>query len=228
MDVQDVSFDSQFRGHIQQLQIAAQNAALRKGQKVRDHPSPHFLVQRHLMRIRNGKDFDSHDGGIISTSQIPAPYPPCILPAAQLKPISISQMKLETHHRLHSIVVRLLTPPDRMTAIMAIVEDIEGTAVLLQLYHQAAEEVVPAAKVFTPGTLLLLKEPFFKASTDGSYSLRADHVSDMMLLDEADELVPLKWRKSPEDPAVRPSSAVLRARGNEAVGKKDWIEAQRL
>lgn len=50
----------------------------------------------------------------------------------------------------------------------------------------------------------------------------------MMLLDEADELVPLKWRKSPEDPALRPSSAVLRARGNEAVGKKDWIEAQRL
>lgn len=120
------------------------------------------MVQRHLISIRNAKDFNSPNGGTLSTSQIPAPYPPCILPAAQLKPIYISQMKLETHHRLHSIVVRLLTPPNRVTAIMAIVEDIEGTAVLLQLYHQAAEEVVPAAKIFTPGKLLLLKEPSSK------------------------------------------------------------------
>lgn len=224
MDVQDVSSDNRFSLLLQSIQFAAEKAALRKGQKPRDHPPPHFLVQSFL----RSKMADVNGSGTYATSQIPAPYLPCTLPASELKPITISQMKLEVHHRLHSIVVRLLTPPNRLTAVMAIVEDEEGTAVLLQLYHQAPEEVVPAAKVLMPDGLLLLKEPFFKASTDGSYSLRADHVNDVLLLDETDDLVPLKWRKSPKAVAATLTSTQLRVRGNEAVGKKEWFEAQRL
>lgn len=226
MDVQDVSSVDYFVDSLRQAQAAAENAARRKGQKPRDHPPPWILIQSFMMKIRSQIDMNSRH--VFVTSQIPEPYPPCILPAAELRPTEISQMKLETHHRGQRIVVRCLTPPDRMTAVMAIVEDGEGTAVLLQLYHQAPEDFIPAAVLIKPGTLFLLKEPFFKASTDGSYSLRADHVSDVIPLDETDELVPVKWRKNSKALLDCDTSRNIRTQGNDAVGKKAWAEAERL
>lgn len=172
------------------------------------------------------------NGGVgthmIYTSQVPEPYHPCTLPATALEPMLISQMRLETHHRGRSIVVRVLTPPDRMTAVMAIVEDVQGTAVLLQLYHQPPEHVVPAATIIKPAGLFLLKEPYFKkAVSDGTLSLRVDHVSDVIALSNTDELVPRKWRKAQGVP-TNGASAKLRAQGNEAVGHKLWAEAEQL
>lgn len=42
---------------------------------------------------------------------------------------------LESHHRVSYLVLRTATPVDRMTAIMAIVEDEKGHAATLQLYN---------------------------------------------------------------------------------------------
>lgn len=114
------------------------------------------------------------------TSQVPEPYPPFTNPASDLEPMVISQMRLETHNRRRSIIVCVLAPLHRMTAVMAIVDDVEDTAVLLQLYHQPPEDVVPAATIINPGGMSLLKEPYLKkATSDGTYSLRIDYVSDI-------------------------------------------------
>lgn len=92
----------------------------------------------------------------------------------------ISQMRLETHSRRHSIIVCVLAALHRMTAVMAIVVDVEDTAVLLQLYHQPPEDIVPAATIINPGGTSLLKEPYLKTATsDGTYSLRVDYVRDV-------------------------------------------------
>lgn len=57
---------------------------------------------------------------------------------------------------------------------------VEDTAVLLQLYHQPPEDIVPAATIINPGGMSLLKEPYLKkAASDGTYSLRVDYVSDV-------------------------------------------------
>lgn len=143
--------------------------------------------------------------------------------------MTISQMKLETHHRGRKIVVRVLTPPDRMTAVMAIVEDENGVAVLLQLYNQPDETVMPKGSILREGGFVLIKEPFFKAAvTDGSYSIRVDHVSDVIFLDEASEWVPKKWRKRDEGSASSTPSREIRLQGNEAVEKKEWAMAEKL
>lgn len=226
MDIKDVSCENEFVGYMRNIKAAAQAAIRRKGQKPQDHPPPWVLIQSFTMKLVS--KFDMNRSNVIATSQIPEPYLPCVKPAAELKPMAISQMELETHHRGQRIVVRILTPPDRMNAVMAIVEDENGTAVLLQLYHQAPEEVVPAAAFIKPGALVLLKEPFFKAATDGRYSLRADHLSDVMWLEETDDLVPVKWRKSSKAPVDTSTSLDFRTQGNDAVGRKQWAEAERL
>lgn len=85
---------------------------------------------------------------------------------------------------------------------------------------------MPAKEILGPDNVCMLKEPFFKCATDGSYSLRVDHVSDIIWLDDADERIPLKWRK----PALNlnASSKNIRAQGNDAMQNQNWAEAQRL
>ncbi|KAK7959153.1 uncharacterized protein PG986_004007 [Apiospora aurea] len=135
-------------------------------------------------------------------------------------------MKLETHHRGMKTLLRVLTPPDRMNAAMAIVEDQEGTAVLLQLYHVPEVSVVPTEHILYKDRVCVLKEPFFKGTTDGTYSLRVDHVNDIIWLAPDDEHVPAKWRR--QQIAAPNESLEARMRGNKAVQNNNWAEAQRL
>ncbi|KAF5722004.1 TPR domain-containing protein [Fusarium mundagurra] len=226
MDVKDVSNESQYIGYLKQLQDAAERAARRKGQAVRDHPPSQQLVSSFLMKLMANSYRPQSDENTIATTQVPAPYPPCIHSANDLEPIMISDMRLETHHRGKKIMLRVLTPPDRMTAVMAIVEDENGIAVLLQLYHQPEETIVPAAEILSPNMVCILKEPFFKCATDGTYSLRVDHPSDIIRLDGADDRIPSHWR--PSMVISRENSTGIRKRGNEAVQVKKWAEALRL
>ena len=113
-----------------------------------------------------------------------------------------------------------------MMAVMAIAEDEEGTAVLLQLYFQPEESTVPAGAYVRPGATCILKDPFFKCATDGKYSLRVDHLTDVIWLDDGDDRVPLKWRNPVL--ALSDTSTNFRMRGNEAVKKDEWFEAARL
>lgn len=229
MDVQDVTTLDEYALFMRQLQGNAARAASRKGEIPRHHPPPWFLIHTFMGRLKAKIDHQgSSSSNQLNTSQVPAPYAPCKLPAADLKPKTISQMKLETHHRGHRVAVRVLTPPDRITAVMAIVEDEEGTAVMLQLYHQPAEATVPKGNILRKGGLVLIKEPYFKATTtDGTYSLRADHVSDVIFLDDSNELVPGKWRRRREKISCI-ASREIRLQGNNAVDKKEWATAERL
>lgn len=229
MDFQQVGDLDKYAVLMKQVQENVARAASRKGEQPSDHPPTWLLLQSFMSQLEANNAQLSRSQKVIATSQVPAPYAPCTLPAADLKPMTISQMKLETHHRGHQIVVRVLTPPDRMTAVMAIVEDEEGTAVLLQLYHQPAETVVPKVNILQQGGYVLIKEPFFKtAATNGSYNIRADHVSDVIFLDDTNDLVPKKWRKRVETIATGLSSREIRLQGNKAVEKMEWAMAERL
>ncbi|KAH7026646.1 uncharacterized protein B0I36DRAFT_273719 [Microdochium trichocladiopsis] len=165
--------------------------------------------------------------GAMATSQLPPPYPPCVRPLNELEPMAIADMRLETHHRGERVTLRALTPPDRMTAVMAVVEDEWGTAVLLQSYYQADEAVVPADKVMQQGDIFILKEPFFKMATDGSYSLRVDHLGDLIRLADDDQRVPSQWTKR-QSTSLQRSSKDIRLQGNAAVQAMKWAEAHRL
>ena len=196
MDIKDVSNESRYISYLKQIQAAAERAAQRKGQAVRDHPPPQQLVSSFMMKLMARSYRPQPSEHTIATTQVPSPYPPCTNSVNDLKPIMISDMRLETHHRGKKIMLRVLTPPDRITAVMAIVEDKKGTAVLLQLYHQPDETIVPATEILNANMVYIVKEPFFKCVTDGTYSLRVDHPSDIIRLDGADDRIPSRWRPS--------------------------------
>lgn len=158
--------------------------------------------------------------------KIPSPYQPCIHAASKLNPIAISQMKPETHHRGNRIVVHVsILSNHTLGLVRAVVVDEKGTHGFLQLYHQLSEAAGPAEQFLRLGRCYLIKEPFLNAVIDGVRSLRVDHPSDILLLSLDHELLPAKWRKT--EP-VAAGSRDMRMKGNDAVGKMRWTEAEDL
>ncbi|KAK2029870.1 hypothetical protein LX32DRAFT_692917 [Colletotrichum zoysiae] len=227
MDVKDVSEAEEFAAYFQQLQIAAERARSMKGQIPRDHPSPFMLVgDFNMARARAMIEMAMKPRQYhVKTSQMPSAYLPCNRSENELQPLPISKMRLEEHHRGTYVLVRTMTMPNKINVILAIAEDEEGTAVLLQLYNQPEEPEFDIEDILPQGSVCLIKEPFFKKATDGKYSLRVDHVGDFCLLARDDERIPQRWRSVPH---FAPNSESIRARGNTAVGQKKWGRAEKL
>jgi hypothetical protein len=64
-----------------------------------------------------------------------------------------------------------------MTAVMAGVEDEEGSVLIIQLYNQ--EQELSGAQTLREGTVLVVKEPYVKVMADGDNGIRVDHLSDV-------------------------------------------------
>ncbi|KAK6858118.1 SET domain-containing protein [Apiospora arundinis] len=225
MDTKNVSDDKYYVDQVKQLKEAAEAAALRKGESVTDHPPLDYMIFMFLYNLQSNSEKETSDPYKLVMTQVPASYPPCARSLHDLKPIAISAMKFETHHRGSKVMLRIRTPPDRINAGQAIVEDEEGTGVLLQMYHLPEESVVPAQHIIYLGRICILKEPFFKVTVAGAYSLRVDHPSDLVWMAPDDEAIPDGWR--PTDP-ISNDSFRARMEGNKAISANAWAEAERL
>ncbi|RYC54885.1 hypothetical protein CHU98_g11326 [Xylaria longipes] len=211
---------------LQQCIANAKQASLGRGHIPKDHPHPQVVIQK-FMRQRSASLLAQakKDSCLIHSLQVPLAYPPSVRPIDDLVSMPISQMELQKHHRGKKAILRVITPQDTMTAIMAVVEDEEGTAVLLQLYHQQSPTGADLEDILRPNMILVVKEPFFKAATDGAYSIRVDHVSDVVFLRNTDPRIPSKWKdQSPKTEA----STAIREQGNVAVKNQQWAEAEKL
>jgi len=202
-------------------------AKARQGQRPTDRKSK-FEAYNGFMQNVMARQFRQKmqlDKGhmMIHSSFIPPAYPPCITPAADLRPIQIRDLQLETHHRGRCLILRSLTPPDRMTAIMAIMADERDDAILVQLYQQEDEDFRKADDVVNTGTIFLVKEPYFKQTADGGYGLRLDHLSDFLRLNEDDSRIPAAWRSQSIKTGITANS--LKLRGNTAMKKGEHWEA---
>ncbi|SPO01999.1 related to TPR domain protein [Cephalotrichum gorgonifer] len=225
MDIKDVSREDPYPTLMKSALASAKRASKRKGEIIHDHPPVHRLVSDFLTNLEKPGPGSTKD--VVAISLVQVPYPPCVLTRNDLRPIMISDMRLETHHRGTGMLLHILTSPQRDGAdVTAIVEDGKGTALLLQLYHQPSESVVPARGILQPGGGCIVKEPFLKCETNGAYYLRVDHVTDVVWLDNSDEHVPEEWRTPVGFP--NNDSNIMWARGNEAVKKQGWVEAERL
>ncbi|TDZ68121.1 SET and MYND domain-containing protein 4 [Colletotrichum trifolii] len=226
MDVKDVSDVKEFDSYLQRLKEAAERAGSRKGEIPSDHPSAGTLISEFMMaRFSSlGRCSGGGDGQtILTTTQVPPPYPPCVRPTASLRPLPISKMKLEEHNRGKQVVIRTMTPTDRINGILAVAEDEAGTAVLLQLYNQPEE--IHADELLPQNSICMIKEPFLKVTTSGGYSLRVDHVDDILHLSGNDERIPQRWRSLKP---VGGNSEEARMQGNAAVKQLNWGRAERL
>ncbi|KAL2881108.1 hypothetical protein SGCOL_003398 [Colletotrichum sp. CLE4] len=226
MDIKDVSDIDDFASFMERLRVLADRASRRKGQIPHDHPLPGMLVMQFMMArsMRLSRPAASSGGSNFATTQIPPAYLPCIQPANELQPLPISKMRLEEHHRGKRVIIRTMTPMDQINAIMAIAEDEAGTAVLLQVYNQPDHTAIQPDDLLPEGSICIIKDPFFKVTTDGKYSLRVDHVGDIILLAEGDERIPSQWRTR----KTGANSEKIRQQGNTAVAQQEWGKAEIL
>lgn len=220
MDVHDVG--EKYSQLLLQQKRNLERAKGRQGQVPRDWKPKDQLYMGFMMAIMatNSRNQDNHR---IHTSFIPPSYLPCRTPLSELRRINIRDLRLETHHRGTYLMVHAITPPNRMTGIMVLVEDEREHAVMLQIYQQDNEKTRAADKIVNVGSVMILKEPFFKVMASGEYGLRIDHVSDIVEVHDYDPRRPMRWRPRVIDAEV--SAEILKTRGNEAMGKGMYWQA---
>ena len=147
-------------------------------------------------------------------------YPPSTTPAAQLTPMLISDLRLETHHTGRVLVLRAFGHPQRMTGVQNAVEDENGNVDRIGLYN--FDTSLTPERILGRGAVIAVKEPYYKVTVDGGYTIRVDHPSDVVRLSPGDSLVPEAF-------AARfvevKDAATLKAEGNAAYGKKDCMSA---
>lgn len=219
MDVYNVA--EQYTQMIDRQKQTLLEAKKRQGQRPRDRKSREeaygsFMLALMLRRAKA----EQH---MIHSSFIPPAYPPCVTPIAQLRRIMIKDFQLETHHRDTCLLLRSITPPSRMTAIMALMEDENGDVMMLQLYQQEDEDTRAAMDIIDVGTLLLIKEPYFKVMGDGEYGLRVDHLSDIIHLEKNDDRIPDAWQ--PRLIEIERSAESLKRKGNQAIQEGRYWDA---
>jgi hypothetical protein len=209
---------------MQQHRRVLQDARKRQGECPHDHKDRELMLFEFMMAsITTAQRAGSKDTQNIHSSFVPPAYSPCTTSLENLKPIKIEDLRLETHHRGSFLLLRAITPPNRMIAILVLVEDVHGDVALLQMYQQEDEASRPATNVVDKGSVLLVKEPFFKVTASGDYSLRVDHLSDVITLNSNDARIPQSWRRSLLESGKSADS--LKLEGNTYMGKGEYWRA---
>lgn len=112
------------------------------------------------------------------------PYPPCTTSEQDLKPITLKELKLDTHHRGHVLHVKRVAPAVTLTSkSWTIVEDefeeVERLELVLHKsrYKEDALEVVPRYSI---------KEPYYTINEQGEATIRIHHPSDLVSIVDDD------------------------------------------
>ena len=219
MDVHNVT--ERYTNMIASQRMTLVQAKARQGQRPRDRKSREDAYAKFMMTLKIRES--GQQEVVIYSSFVPPAYAPCTVPLTNLRRISIRELQLEMHHRGTYLLLRSITPPSRMTAVVAVMEDENGDVALLQLYQQEEEEECVAADIINVGTILLIKEPCFKVTGEGEYGLRIDHLSDAVHVGKYDDMTPEKWQAQASDQASTAES--LKIKGNKAIGEGSFEHA---
>jgi len=224
MNTDDVSDIGQYTQFLDAQKAILKAAMAREGQLPTDRKARGELIDKHQMMtmqtmMQRFRQKEMH----IHSSFLPPPYPPSTASLDELTAIYIKDLRLGIHHRGNYLLVRSVTAPNRMTAIMVVVEDEKRDALVVQLYQQPDENVRPASSIITNGDVFLIKEPFFKIMGDGEYGLRVDHVSDLVRIDARHKLCSKQW--IPYLFNLRRTADDWKQEGNVAMGRKQYWEA---
>jgi hypothetical protein len=217
MDTHDVSEDREYWQYLRRQKQTLQNAQSRKGQRPKTTKSRDEIIMQFMFRRMMASNA-SVDSKTIRSSFVPPAYAPCTSPLKSLKKVVIKDLTLETHHRGSYILLRAVTPPDTMTAVMVIVEDEEGDVLMLQLYNQ--EEKLSTKGRLIEGTVIIVKEPYLKVMSDGDYGIRVDHLPDVRFIPDHDTLIPSSWRRQLMENDT--SANYWKLKGNDCFNKANY------
>ncbi|KID84328.1 TPR domain-containing protein [Metarhizium guizhouense ARSEF 977] len=152
-----------------------------------------------------------------------SPYLPCTTALSDLKPMGLSDLCMETHHRGHVLKVRRASPVVALKAsswaVMQgqSVDDVERIELFLHKSKYGQE-------LLDLGSVFLVKEPYYTLNSQGEPVIRIDHPSDLVISTYSDG--PESWRNTESDSASTARTAVMcKEEGNAALGKKDFPRA---
>ncbi|KGO55768.1 Tetratricopeptide-like helical [Penicillium expansum] len=170
-----------------------------KGMQFNPVTTPDELLQKFKFQQKTNKEKSRsrESASSVDISFAQPIYPPCLAPLKGLRKAMVKDLLLETHHRGSYILVRSISQVEKMTTVMAIVEDEQKDAIPLQMLN---EKLRCQDGSVDKGQILLVKEPYLTLTFHGEYGIRVDHVSDIMFIPIFDKMVPSAWRERlPED-----------------------------
>jgi hypothetical protein len=198
-----------------------QRAMGRQGHLPLDRKSKPQLYLEFMLALSASTVNSNRQGNVaLHSSFIPIAYLPCTTPLSQLTPITIRQLRLETHHRGKYLLLQAITPPNRMTGILVLGADVNEDAVILQMYQQEEEKLCATTEIVDTGTVLLVKEPYYKRAASGDYAIRVDHLSDVVRIEKRDPLFPECW--TPRIYEIEETVESLKSQGDESVREGKW------
>nr|OQO19739.1 hypothetical protein B0A51_12951 [Rachicladosporium sp. CCFEE 5018] len=153
-------------------------------------------------------------------------YEPSTAEIIDLKPICLRELRLETHHTGRLLLVRVFCNAVRVTAVQTGIEDEHDHVERLAIYN--TDLGLSHSQKLPRGSVLAIKEPYYKATSNGGVIVGVDHPSDFVILDECDTFVPLSLRPRVQAVEEDRSAEEVKKEGNVAVGLKQHRKALKL
>ncbi|TVY62314.1 hypothetical protein LSUE1_G007932, partial [Lachnellula suecica] len=134
---------------------------------------------------------------------LPTAYSPSTSPLDSLQKISLSDLKLETHHRGSFVTATTITAPYQSSETITIIQEETGHIAVLVLAFQ--DEVHQIAGSSLPlNSTVAIKEPYVQFSEESDYVIRVDHPSDIAVLRGDDPAVSMIMRFVAEKKEISP------------------------
>nr|OQO16686.1 hypothetical protein B0A51_17962 [Rachicladosporium sp. CCFEE 5018] len=166
---------------------------------------------------------NQHRGDAMPAFAVGEAYPPCLLDLDDLKPMTLSELQMETHHRGRVLRLRREEPVVTFKARSWTVVKDQSTdqAERLELVLHKSElgdELLEAGKSFA------IKEPYFTLNDQGEATLRVDHPSDLIVENESSGADSSLTNGHVAEAAVKRAIA-LKTKGNAALKSQELAEA---
>lgn len=148
-------------------------------------------------------------------------YPPSVADAKDLKPMKVSELVLEGHHRGKKLVVRRISPVAELkTSSWAAVEGVDQPEDQVVVVETFLHKKRLGKDLLDTGSEFVIKEPFYTLNTDNEAVIRINHPSDLVVTTFSED--PESWRDgykiAEADAAVTPEQC--KEKGNAALGKQ--------
>ncbi|KAH7401742.1 hypothetical protein DE146DRAFT_735078 [Phaeosphaeria sp. MPI-PUGE-AT-0046c] len=152
---------------------------------------------------------------------LPLPYPPAKIPLSSTQHTYIKDVKISSHDPNCVVVVRAITDPYVYSASITVVEDENGDVARLTVCNLEDSFFDP---VLARESIMVVRQPCWTITPDGSYHIRVDHPSDLLLLDSSNKIVPSTWRCK-EEYSVKKTSVGWKEEGDTNFLNKKFREA---
>ena len=158
------------------------------------------------------------------------PYPPCTVSRQKLQPISLSDLRLETHHRGHILTVKRVAPVVKLLARSWTIVQAEATGQTerLEVFLHRSEH---GNDVLESSSAFMIREPYFTLNDQSERTIRVDHPSDLALCPTDYPNGADKENQDPErtqgetNPPLMKAAEQRKIDGNAALKQKDLPRA---